>query len=280
MTSLFPYLPVKALKSHPITGGDINNAYRIEAEEGNYFLKVNDAAQHPELFEKEARGLQALAATNAVNTPNIIKVGEAEGMQYLLADWTQPATATPQSQLEFGRQLATLHKQPQEYFGFAEDNYLGTWLQPNTPADNWCAFYSQNRILPLMRSLADKGIITKTTLTSTDNFCGEIDNIFPAEKPALLHGDLWGGNYITLENGTTVIIDPAVYCGHREMDIAMSRLFGGFSQLFYEGYNEIYPLLNGWEGRQKYAQLYPLLFHAWAFGGGYINRVKNILAEF
>lgn len=279
MTQLFPYLPIKAIKSYPVPGGDINQTYRVEAEEGNYFLKVNDAAKYPQLFEKEARGIEALAKTKAVNTPTILTTGEAEGLQYLLAEFTQPATATPQSQLEFGRQLATMHKQPQEYFGLAEDNYLGTWLQPNTPAKSWCEFYAERRILPLIKALNNKGDFA-ITVDASERFCGEIDNIFPVEKPALLHGDLWGGNYITIANDVTVLIDPAVYYGHREMDIAMSRLFGGFSQQFYEGYNEVYPLQPGWEGRQKYAQLYPLLFHAWAFGGGYVNRVKNILAEF
>lgn len=280
MQSLLSHLNFKITGVTPVQGGDINKAYCIEAEEGKFFLKVNNKAKYPALFEKEANGLKALAATSALTIPEVIDTGAADSLQYLLLEWIDSGNAASNTWMNFGHQLAKMHKRPKHAFGFAEDNYLGTYLQHNTYTSTWKEFYAQYRILPIIKLLRDQRKIHNETVASAENFCKSLDNIFPVEPPALLHGDLWSGNYLIAANGSAALIDPAVYCGHREMDIGMSKLFGGFSELFYNSYNEIYPLEQGWQERLSYSQLYPLLFHAYAFRGNYIGCIKNILEEF
>lgn len=280
MQNLLSNLNLNIKNVSTVHGGDINKAYCIEADKGKFFLKINDAAGYPGLFEKEATGLKALAATNTLPVPEIIQYGTEDNLQYLLLEWIESGSANSDTWSNFGRKIAQMHKQPREAFGFTEDNYLGTYLQKNTLTATWASFYAQYRILPMIKHLMDQGKIGGNIAHAADNFCSRLDDIFPAEPPSLLHGDLWGGNYIITATGESVLIDPAVYCGHREMDIGMSRLFGGFNEQFYYSYNEEYPLEKDWEKRVPYTQLYPLLFHAYAFGGSYTEKVKLILKGF
>lgn len=280
MQQLLPHLNFSITKISPAHGGDINKAYCIEAAEGKFFLKVNDAARYPALFEKEANGLKALAATNTLPVPEIIQYGVEEGLQYLLMEWIESGGAGNNTLDHFGQKLAQMHKQPQDAFGFIENNYLGTYLQENTFTKTWAEFYTNFRIMPMIKLIREQGKFNNDTVLSAEKFCKWLDDIFPAEPPSLLHGDLWSGNFINTPSGETVLIDPAVYCGHREMDVGMSKLFGGFNEQFYYSYNEEYPLEKDWEKRLPYTQLYPLLFHAYAFGGSYVERVKQILKDF
>ena len=180
----------------------------------------------------------------------------------------------------FGRELAMMHKQPQEYFGSNEDNYIGSLDQNNDPHDEWHSFYAECRLKPLVKKLFDAGDFSVTDIRVADIFCNNLRTIFPNESPSFLHGDLWAGNYMISSSGYVAIFDPAVYCGHREMDIGMTKLFGGFDQRFYDSYNETYPLENGWEKRLQLTQLYPLLVHAVLFDGHYISQVKHIFSAF
>ena len=173
-----------------------------------------------------------------------------------------------------------MHKQPQEYFGLNENNYIGSLKQLNDLRNEWTAFYTECRIMPLVKILFDEGRYSKNDLTASNNFYNQLKNIFPHESPALLHGDLWSGNYFIHSSGYAIIFDPAVYYGHREMDIGMTKLFGGFDQRFYNAYNEVYPLTKGWEQRLAITQLYPLLVHAVLFGGHYIAQAKDIMKRF
>jgi fructosamine-3-kinase len=173
-----------------------------------------------------------------------------------------------------------MHKQPQEYFGSNEDNYIGSLEQDNDPHDEWHSFYTECRIRPLVKKLFDAGDFSATDIRDADIFCHKLKTIFPGEPPSFLHGDLWAGNYMITSSGYASIFDPAVYCGHREMDIGMTKLFGGFDQRFYEAYNEIYPLEKEWEKRLPITQLYPLLVHAVLFDGHYISEVKHVFSTF
>lgn len=282
MQQLQPILSRLSFKTSnvvPVQGGDINKAYCLHTADNKYFLKVNDAARHPGMFEKEATGLKALARYSTFHIPEVIAFGAAGNLQYLMLEWLEPGDPDAGTWKTFGQQLAQMHSVTYKLFGFT-DNYLGTYLQKNTWTATWPEFYAAYRILPLTRLLHDEGQIEKDVVVQAENFYGKMGNLFPDEKPALLHGDLWNGNFITLQNSRTALIDPAVYYGHREMDIGMTKLFGGFDNGFYDSYNATNPLVKGWEHRLPYTQLYPLLFHAWVFGGSYISRVKEILKRF
>ena len=180
----------------------------------------------------------------------------------------------------FGKQLAQLHQNTNTSFGLEESNYIGSLLQQNNLHNNWIDFFINERLKPQIKLARDNGKIDLSTITKFERLYTKLDEIFPEEPPALLHGDLWSGNFMVDEKGGPVIIDPAVYFGHREMDIAMTKLFGGFNQQLYQSYNEHFPLEKGWEQRVDICNLYPLMVHVNLFGGGYLEQVKSILNKF
>jgi fructosamine-3-kinase len=195
-------------------------------------------------------------------------------------EWLEKGAPKKDMWENFGRGLAIMHKQPQEYFGSNENNYIGSLDQNNDPHKEWHSFYTECRIKPLVKKLFDTGIFSSTDIRDADLLCNSLKTILPIEPPSFLHGDLWAGNYMITSSGYAAIFDPAVYFGHREMDIGMTRLFGGFDQRFYEAYHETYPLEKEWEKRLPITQLYPLLVHAVLFGGHYISEVKHIFSAF
>jgi len=268
----------------PVNGGDINRSYCLYSSDKKYFLKVNDANRYPAMFEKEAKGLQALTkelltfeklATLVV--PQVIQYGIAQQQQYLLLEWIEPGKQKSNFWENFGTSLAIMHQQPQPYFGWSADNYIGSLPQFNTQHDSWHLFYSECRIMPLVKKLFDTGVFTKKDISVAELFCKKNGPLFPSEPPALLHGDLWSGNFMITTSGDAAIYDPAVYYGHREMDIGMTKLFGGFDQRFYNAYNEVYPLEKDWQQRLPSTQLYPLLVHAALFGGRYVGSAREIM---
>lgn len=263
-----------------VNGGDINVAWCLHTKNSKYFLKVNDAAAYPGMFTKEAEGLAALRNTGTVNVPLILKYGEQDSRQYLLMDWVEREAPAKNFWQSFGTSLAQLHQAAQPFFGWMEDNYIGSLHQQNTQHSNWHSFYCECRIMPLVKKLFDAGRFDKADIAAAENLCIASHNLFPLEYPSLLHGDLWSGNFMAATNGLAVIYDPAVYFGHREMDIGMTKLFGGFHQDFYNAYNEIYPLEEGWQDRLQLTQLYPLLVHAVLFGGHYISNASEIIGRF
>lgn len=263
-----------------VSGGDINDAYCLAGDSKKYFLKVNNASRYPRMFAKEAQGLQALQKGCDLVVPAVTEFGEAENHQYLILEWIEKSRPHKNFWEEFGTSLASMHRQPQQYFGFTEDNYIGSLVQNNSVHESWSSFYTECRIMPLVKQLKDNGSFSIKDINTAELFCNKLDDIFPAETPSLLHGDLWSGNYMAAQNGRASIYDPAVYYGHREMDLGMTLLFGGFSAPFYEHYNEAYPLEKNWRKRVRYTQLYPLLVHAILFGGHYVHSVREILKEF
>lgn len=265
---------------HPVRGGDINLSYRIVAGNQQYFIKLNDASRYPEMMRKEVDGLHALRQNSSFKIPDVVGYGVSEQYQYLLLEWIERGSSQKIFWDNFGKQLAEMHLRHQEYFGFAKDNYIGSLKQTNTPHQKWSDFYATCRIMPLVRLLFDQGRLSSADIKSASQLCLKLDDLFPAEPPALLHGDLWSGNYMTGNSGEPVLIDPAVYFGHREMDLGMTRLFGGFDDRMYESYQDVYPLQKGWQQRMECSQLYPVLVHAVLFGGGYVSRVKEILKRF
>jgi len=263
-----------------VYGGDINKAYCLFTSAGKYFLKINDEGKYPGMFSKEANGLDLIRKNCELVIPQIIKVGVCNQQQYLLMEWLEKGVTQKNMLENFGTGLATMHKQPQKYFGLNEDNYIGSLKQFNDPLNEWYSFYAECRIMPLVKNLFEAGNFSKTDIKDAEFFCKGLKNIFSPEPPSLLHGDLWSGNFLISSTGYAAIFDPAVYFGHREMDIGMTKLFGGFHQRFYDLYNDTYPLEKGWEKRLPIVQLYPLLVHAVLFGGHYISSVKDILKAF
>lgn len=263
-----------------VHGGDINTAWCLHTKEHKYFVKVNDAASYPGMFKKEADGLDAISKTGTVKVPQVIKLGVKDGRQYIVLEWLEREAPVRNFWDQFGKALASLHRQQQLHFGWHEDNYIGSLHQKNTQHQKWLSFCYECRILPLVEKLFDSGKFSKKEVEAAEHMCAISHNLFPDEPAALLHGDLWSGNFMAANNGLPAIYDPAVYFGHREMDIGMTKLFGGFHLDFYRAYNEVYPLESGWEQRLPQTQLYPLLVHAVLFGGHYVSNAAEILKRF
>lgn len=269
-----------AFNAQPISGGCINNAVKISCHAGNFFLKYNHAGLFPRMFEAEAYGLQLLAATNTVNVPKVIQNGIVEHISYLLLEYIEAGEVSANSMLNIGRQLAALHKHSNTFYGLERDNYIGSLPQSNQPTNNWNNFFIEQRLRPLLQKALAAGLLNTSDENNFELLFSKIDNILPDEQPALLHGDLWSGNYLIHLNGMPYLIDPAVYYGNREMDIAMSLLFGGFSTSFYDGYEEVYPLQKGWKHRINLCNLYPLLVHVNLFEGSYVRQLRSCLQQY
>lgn len=261
-------------------GGSINTALTIKTNQGNFFVKFNDAVAYPDLFTLEARNLELLRSTRSLHIPQVISVFEFEGTSLLMMEMIEAGTPHYDFWRDFGTGLARIHKHTNQSFGLDYDNYIGSLKQINTPKNNWIEFFIECRLNPMLRLAIDSGKADQQLVKKFESLYLRLDEIFPQEAPALLHGDLWSGNCMADMDGDPVIYDPAVYYGHREMDLAMSKLFGGFEEEFYEAYNEEYPLEKHWQQRIAICNLYPLLVHVNLFVGSYIQSVKNIVNRF
>lgn len=264
-----------------VSGGSINEAARLETvSRGSCFLKWNSGAD-PEMFEKEVRGLNLLEeAGSGLRLPETVFWGEAEGTGYLLMEYVPEGTPGGNSARDFGRSLARLHGRSRETFGLDHHNYIGRLPQSNTPHDNWNDFFRSERLDPQLRMAVDAGLLPEEIRGRFETLYRKLDELIPPEPPALLHGDLWGGNWFYDASGRAVLYDPAVYYGHREIELAFTHLFGGFPREFYRAYEEARPLEPGFSGRREIYNLYPLLVHTNLFGASYARRVESIARRF
>lgn len=265
-----------------VSGGSINQAARVEISgEGSCFLKWNTTADS-EMFQKEVLGLELLAeAGSGLRVPEVMLQETAgDGTGFLLLEFIEQGSPKKESAGHFGKQLARLHSVTHEQFGLEESNFIGRLPQSNRWHDNWTDFFIEERIDPQLEMALNAGRLNSNIVESFDALYKDLDNIFPKEEPALLHGDLWGGNYFYDSEGQAVIFDPAVYYGHREIEMAFTYLFGGFSSSFYESYNREDPLAPGFENRKDIYNLYPLLVHTNLFGGSYARQVVSIIKRF
>lgn len=269
---------IKSVSS--VGGGSINDAYQIETSAGAFFVKKNSESRYPGMFEIEANGLELLANTNEIDTPKVVTFGSKADDSFLILNFVQSAEKQNGFWEDFGRRLGNLHKHSQEHFGLNHDNYIGSLSQSNKIHESWPDFFREERLETQVKLARDNGRMGRETVTAFDRFYSKLDELFPKEPPSLLHGDLWSGNFMVNEKGLVVIIDPAVYYGHREMDLAMSQLFGGFDESFYDAYHRNFPLEKGWQQRMDYCNLYPLMVHVNLFGDSYLDSVKRILARF
>jgi len=272
------FLKQKTILSHqPISGGDINEAFQINTTDGDYFLKQHQRPPTLDFLEIEAKGLAILKATKTIKTPTVFAAGNLNGKAYLLMEYLPSETPNKSGWENLGIQLATLHKTTQENFGLDHANFIGSLPQFNHPQTFWSEFYVTERLQPQVKMAMDQQFLEATDLKNFEKLFLRIGSICPKEPPALTHGDLWSGNFLIIKNQKPVLIDPAVSYAHREMDLAMSQLFGGFDPIFYEAYNATYPWEAELEGRIPLYQLYYLLVHLNLFGTGYLGRVRAVV---
>jgi fructosamine-3-kinase len=229
------------------------------------------------MFEAEADGLKAIAKTNAIKTPVVYAVNELDEEACLLMEYV-PAKSPDSKDLEvFGTQLAVMHQNSSDYYGLKNPNFIGSLPQSNHKHDHWVSFYIKERLEPQFQMAINQNLLSKDDVPDAEKLKSVITSCCPNVKPSLLHGDLWSGNYLIAENGVPYLIDPAVYFGHSEIDLAMSRLFGGFGPSFYAAYYDINPSGPGESDRIAIYQLYYLLVHLNLFGKSYYKSVMEIL---
>ena len=270
--------PLKILKAESVAGGDINQAYRLQTNHGAMFVKLNQAHFLP-MMQAEARSLQWILQTQTISTPTPLAVGECEDYSWLAMDYL-PIRSRGNDAAK-GQALAQLHQQiRQEHapFGWFEDNFIGKTLQKNAWHSSWISFYGSQRLRPQIELAILHGA-PKQWLELGEQLIALLPKFFKTYEPqaSLLHGDLWAGNSGFLQDGTPVIFDPASYFGDRETDLAMSELFGGYSQEFYAAYNEILPINDGYQQRKSLYNLYHILNHFNLFGGGYAAQAENMM---
>lgn len=264
--------------AQPLGGGDISDAYAVALDDGRgVFVKTRPGGGA--MFEAEADGLAWLAEANAVRIPRVLAVG-SEDVPFLALELVRSAPHARDHDERLGQGLAALHRFGAPSFGYARDNFIGSLPQRGDPCDDWPEFYRTRRLDPLVRAAHREGDLPASTLARFDRLYRVLaDRTGPPEPPARLHGDLWAGNRLCDEHGHPVLIDPAVYGGHREIDLAMMRLFGGFSARCFAAYAEAYPLAPGHEDRIPLYQLYPLLVHLNLFGRAYLGQIERALDQ-
>ena len=260
-----------------LTGGDINLVYHCTFDKQDLVIKLNSANKFPNMFEKEKKGLELLAKSS-FKIPKPLAFGTLENFDYLVLEYIQPGSSINWE--IFGFKLAQLHKITHSQFGLDHNNYIGSLEQNNNYKSTWEEFYSNFRLLPLTEKARDQQLILKNDVSKIEKLCLKLNELIPASKPSLIHGDLWSGNLISDKNNEPVLIDPAVYYGHPEMDWAMLSLFGNYPTVAMEKYNEIHPIEKDFEKRKEIHQLYPLLVHLILFGKGYYRSVMSIIEKF
>lgn len=269
----------EASRARAVGGGSINQAFKLPGDPRSLFVKINRAAAAT-AFEAEAEGLESLRAAGGVAVPKVIARGCAGDTAWLALEWVELGGRSGTAQRRLGKGLATQHRATRERFGWHRHNTIGATPQRNTPAEDWLDFFRRER-LEFQLELATQNGLPNQLLSRGRKLCGRLESFFSGYRPepALLHGDLWSGNWGANDAETPYLFDPAVYYGDREADLAMTRLFGGFGADFYSGYEEQWPLAPGWERRTDLYNLYHLLNHFSLFGAGYLGRVASCLSR-
>jgi len=263
----------------PLGGGAISQTAYIQTIDGHLALKWDDNTRR-DMIEAEVWGNMLLADTDTVYIPYIHTWGEVEGSVYLVSEYVHQAPYIEEFQRTLGEQVAELHTHSASQFGLDWDNYIGSLPQSNTWHSRWSDFFITERLRPQVKRGYDTGYLTKTDVDQFEKMFRMIDHIFPPEQPALIHGDLWSGNVLATYEGMPALIDPAVYYGHREIELAFTRLFGGFSEWFYQGYSSVLRIPDGFEERIPVYNLYPQLVHLNLFEGMFYPTIMETVHKY
>ncbi len=266
-----------ATTPRPVSGGDINAAWRVATDSGDIFLKTAAADALP-MFSAEAEGLSELAAAKALRVPAVLAAGHTDEHAFLALEWLPFEPSDHNGERLLGEGLARMHRSVSERFGWHRDNTIGRTPQHNAWSDDWPGFFAVQRLAFQLTLAAENGF-GDTLQEPGERLLARLPTFFEnhAPLPSLLHGDLWGGNWASCR-GEPVVFDPAVYYGDRETDIAMTKLFGGFGRAFYDAYEAAWPLPAGSVERQALYQLYHILNHLNLFGASYLGRAKTLMS--
>ncbi len=277
---------VRIAATSSVSGGCVSRVARIATDAGDVaFLKWDEGAHARRMLAEEARSLRVLQGTHAVHVPDVLATGparEAEALApWLLLEWLEPAPPSDTGWHALGTELARLHHRRAPAIGWEADNFIGSLPQRNPAGYDWPSFWRDHRLEPQLRLAEDAGRLQSALRHRFDRLLqrlGEILAVAAEEGPSLLHGDLWNGNVHHFSGERAALIDPSSYYGHREVDLAMTQLFGGFPHTFYAAYQEAWALLPGYrERRRPVYQLYYLLVHVNLFGGGYLSATSEAL---
>ncbi len=272
--------PLAQLRSSSlVAAGNHNQGIRLETSAGVFFLKLNFDHER-NILAKESEGLQKLRKSTFLKVPQTYGHGRIGDYNFLLSEFIPSSRQQLDYWENLGLGLAQLHLNTSRHFGFESDNYIAALHQKNHQFDDWLDFFIEQRLEPMLGKAYFDRLIPLDFLKKFQAIYPKLESIFPKERPALLHGDIWSGNVICDGEGQPCLIDPAVYYGHREMDMAFSRLFGGFDSRFYEAYDSIVPLEPGFESRMGIYNLYPLLVHLNLFGTAYLPGIEKIVKHF
>lgn len=267
--------PLGSLRQRPVGGGSINQGYALTDERHAYFVKLNQATRVA-MFEAEALGLRQMAATRTIRVPQPLCWGTADGSAYLVLEWLDFGYGTHRSWAEMGRNLAAMHRVTSDRgFGWEMDNTIGSTPQPNPWTASWVDFWAEHRIGYQLHLAKKRG----GHFPEGDRLLDAIPKLLQGHNPlpSLVHGDLWSGNAAVTKLEEPVIFDPATYFGDREVDLAMTELFGSFPNDFYRAYNEAFPLEPGYAQRKTLYNLYHILNHFNLFGSGYEGQARRMM---
>lgn len=280
--------PGRVVEASPVGGGSISPTARVRTVSGDsYFLKWGGVDVPSALLAAEAEGLHDLAAAGAVRVPDVLEQGgdpapRATGHSWLLLEWLEPGAPSSDGWQRLGREIAALHRSRSARFGADASNFIGSLPQDNRRTAHWPEFWRDRRLEPQLVRAEQRGLLGDGDRRRFEELYERLDDLLgPAadEGASLLHGDLWSGNVLMLDNDLPAVVDPSVYHGHREVDLAMAELFGGFGQGFHDAYRESWPLTQGYAPvRRSVYQLYYLLVHVNLFGSAYVSRTRHTLS--
>ncbi len=279
MSKIDQIINEKVVSNRPVGGGCIADSRIIETESGKQYFVKSYSGLGKSILQNEANGLRELEKADAIKVPHVVY----QDNEILILEYINSGRKRKDFSEVFGRQFAEMHRYTSNLYGFYEDNYIGANPQKNTPQmDNWADFYWQNRLIYQFKLAERNGYIDSSFHSMITQFEKRVYELIEGseEKPSVLHGDLWGGNYMVDEAGNPVLIDPAVYYGHREADLGMTMLFGGFDSRFYLAYNEENPLEEGWKERMDLYKLYHVINHLNLFGSGYYSQMTSIINRY